>query len=142
MTLVSQILQFKGNEVWTIAPEASVFEALQLMAEKNVGALVVMEDDEVVGIFSERDYARKVILLGRSSKDTPVRAIMTAEVICVRPDQTITTCMAVMTDRHIRHLPILDNGKLVGIISIGDVVKAIIDEQQVMINHLKDYIYG
>lgn len=139
---VRQILQNKGHTVWSIAPDASVYEALQLMAEKNIGALVVLEAGELVGIFSERDYARKVILKGKSSKDTPVREIMTPKVIYVRPNHTIEDCMALMTDKHIRHLPVLDNGRLVGIISIGDVVKAIISEQEFIIEQLESYITG
>jgi CBS domain-containing protein len=142
MTLVSQILQAKGGPTWTIAPDAIVFDALSLMAEKNIGALVVVENDVVIGIFSERDYSRKIILEGKSSRNTKVQDIMTDEVLCVRPDQSVTKCMALMTDKHVRHIPVLDNGRLVGVISIGDVVKAIINEQQIMINHLEDYIYS
>lgn len=142
MTLISQIIQSKGKNVWTISPETTVLDALSLMAEKDIGALVVVEDNNVVGIFSERDYARKVILKGRTSNDTMVKEIMTSEVVCVRPSQSVTKCMALMTDKRIRHLPILEDGQLVGVISIGDVVKAIITEQQVMIDHLEDYLYG
>lgn len=142
MTTVSQILQTKGNHVWTITPEATVYAALALMAEHDIGALVVEKDGVVVGIFSERDYARKVILQGKSSRDTLVRDIMSTNVVCVRPYQTLDQCMAVMTDKRIRHLPVLDQNRLAGVISIGDVVKAIINEQSIMIDHLKDYIYG
>lgn len=142
MQLVSQILQSKGNQVWSVTPDTTVFDALRLMADKDVGALLVVADDDVQGIFSERDYARKVILQGKASKSTPVSTIMTSDVVCVRPDQSVAKCMALMTHKHVRHLPVLDNGKLVGIISIGDVVKAIISEQQVLIDHLQDYIYG
>lgn len=142
MTLISQIIHSKGGKVWTISPEASVLDALKLMADKDIGALVVLENDDVVGIISERDYSRKVILQGRSSKETFVKEVMTEEVVCVRPSQSVTISMALMTDKRIRHLPVLDEGKLVGVISIGDVVKAIITEQQVVINHLEDYIYG
>jgi CBS domain-containing protein len=142
MTTVSQILQAKGSNVWIIAPEATVYDALALMAEHDVGALVVEKDNAVVGIFSERDYARKVILQGKSSRDTLVRDIMSSNVVCVRPHQTLDQCMAVMTDKRIRHLPVLDQNRLAGVISIGDVVKAIITEQSIMIDHLKDYIYG
>lgn len=142
MTTVSQILQAKGSNVWIIAPEATVYDALALMAEHDVGALVVEKDNAVVGIFSERDYARKVILQGKSSRDTLVRDIMSLNVICVRPHQTLDQCMAVMTDKRIRHLPVLDQNRLAGVISIGDVVKVIITEQSIMIDHLKDYIYG
>ena len=142
MTLVSQILHAKGSKTWTIAPDATVFDALSLMAEKDIGALVVVDNEDVVGIFAERDYARKIILLGRSSKDTEVSEIMKNEVLCVSPDQSVAKCMALMTEKRIRHIPILENGRLVGVISIGDVVKAIISEQQIMINHLEDYIYS
>lgn len=142
MTLVSQILQSKGSHTWTIAPNATVFDALTSMAEKDIGALLVVENSEVVGIFSERDYARKIILQGKSSRDTEVQEIMTSEVLCISPDQSVTKCMALMTDKRIRHIPVLDDGQLVGVISIGDVVKAIITEQQIIINHLEDYIYS
>lgn len=142
MTLVSQILQSKGNHTWTIAPNATVFDALTLMAEKDIGALLVINNDEVVGIFSERDYARKIVLHGKSSIDTEVQEIMTSEVLCISPDQSVRKCMALMTDKRIRHIPVLDDERLVGVISIGDVVKAIIAEQQIIINHLEDYIYS
>ncbi len=142
MTLVSQILQTKGGTTWTVSPDTTVYEALNLMSEKDIGALIVVDDGKVVGIFSERDYARKIILQGKSSKQTAVEEIMTGEVICVGPDQSVTKCMALMTEKHIRHIPILDKGQLVGVISIGDVVKTIITEQQTIINHLEDYIYS
>jgi CBS domain-containing protein len=143
MTTVSQMLAGKGSAVYTITPEASVFDALALMAEKDIGALVVVEGEQVAGIFSERDYARKIVLLGKTSRETPVRDIMTPDVICVSPNQSADKCMAIMTDKHIRHLPVLaDDGRLAGVISIGDVVKAIISEQRVMINHLEDYIHS
>lgn len=143
MTTINQLLQNKGQGVWTIAPTDKVFHALELMAEKNIGALPVVENGRVCGIFSERDYARKVVLHGRSSRDTPIADIMTTQVISVRPQEGMARCMALMTDKHIRHLPVLDdNEQLIGIISIGDVVKAIIAEQQVLIDHLQDYITG
>jgi CBS domain-containing protein len=142
MTTVNQILQTKGNRVYTVAPEATVFEALQIMAEKNVGALVVTQNDEVAGIFSERDYARKIVLHGKTSRETRVREIMTVEVKMVPPDASVTHCMELMTDKHIRHLPVLEDGRLVGIISIGDAVKSIINEQQNIIHHLEGYITG
>lgn len=143
MATVSQMLASKGSAVYTIAPDASVFDALALMAEKDIGALVVVEGDRVTGIFSERDYARKIVLLGKTSRETPVRDIMTPEVICVTPHQSADKCMAIMTDKHIRHLPVLAaDGRLAGVISIGDVVKAIISDQRVMINHLEDYIHS
>jgi len=142
MTLVSQILQAKGSHTWTISPNATVFEAVILMAKQDIGALLVVANDVVVGIFSERDYARKIILHGKSSRDTEVQEIMTSEVLCISPDQSVSKCMALMTDKRIRHIPVLDDGRLVGVISIGDVVKAIINEQQIIINHLEDYIYS
>jgi CBS domain-containing protein len=142
MKTVQSLLQVKGNAVWTIAPNASVFEALKLMADKHVGALLVLEGGELAGVISERDYARKVVLRGRSSVDTPVRDIMTADVISVRPDQTVEECMALMTDRRIRHLPVVADGRLIGVISIGDVVKSIITDQGFMIEQLSSYIAG
>jgi CBS domain-containing protein len=142
MITVQQILQKKGGEVWTIGPQVTVFDALKLMAEKEIGALLVVETGKVVGIFSERDYARKVILKGRSSKDTPVRKIMTERVITVDPNTTVEVCMGLMTDRHIRHLPVIEDDRLIGVISIGDVVKVIITEQTYLIEHLENYIAG
>lgn len=142
MKTVSMLLQLKGNSVWFIEPEATVFEALELMAQKAVGALMVMKNGQVYGIFSERDYARKVDLAGKSSRETPVREVMTERVIYVRPDQTIEDCMAIMTNRRFRHLPVLDGDELVGVISIGDVVKDIISEQEFMIEQLTNYITG
>jgi CBS domain-containing protein len=142
MITVSQILKAKGKNVWTISPEARVFDALKLMAEKSVGALVVVDKDRVVGVISERDYARKVILKGKSSADTPVRDIMTSRLFGVHPDTKAEECLALMTDKHIRHLPVFDKDRLVGVISIGDVVKAVISQQEVMITHLQDYISG
>ena len=140
MTTIKQILDTKGYTVWSIHPQESVFAAIQRMAEKEVGALVVLEDDTVVGIISERDYARKVILKGRSSRETAVQDIMTPDVICVRLDQNVEECMTIVTERRIRHLPVLDSGQLVGIISIGDLVKTIIVEQQFIIEQLEHYI--
>ena len=142
MKTVTQLLREKGQKVLSVAPETSVFEALQVMAEKNVGALVVVEGERLVGIFSERDYARKVILKGKASKEIAVREIMTSHVLYVRPEQTIDDCMALMTDKRVRHLPVLDEERLVGVISIGDVVKAIIAEQEFMIEQLQNYITG
>ena len=140
MTTIKQILDTKGYAVWSIHPQETVFAAIQQMAEKEVGALVVLEDDAVVGIISERDYARKVILKGRSSRETAVQDIMTPDVICVRLDQNVEECMTIVTERRIRHLPVLDSGRLVGIISIGDLVKTIIVEQQFIIEQLEHYI--
>jgi CBS domain-containing protein len=142
MKTVKDILRIKGNDIWSTTPDATVYEALQTMAEKNVGALVVLDADTVVGIMSERDYARKVILHGRSSREIRVREIMTSEVYFVRPEQDIKECMAQMTDKRVRHLPTLENDRLVGIISIGDVVKAVIAEHESTIKHLEDYITG
>jgi CBS domain-containing protein len=142
MKTVAQLLQGKGSEVLSVVPELPVFEALRVMAERNVGALLVVEGGRLIGILSERDYARKVILKGKSSRDTPVREIMSSHVLYVRPAQTIEDCMALMTDKRVRHLPVLDEDRLVGVISIGDVVKAIIAEQEFMIEQLQNYITG
>ena len=142
MMTVKQMLEEKGRNVWTIAPDAKVFDALKLMAEKEVGALIVLEKGAVVGIISERDYARKVALLGLLSQDTPVKEIMTLQIYCVHSSSSSEECMALMTNKHIRHLPVIEKNKLVGIVSIGDIVKAILGEQDVMIGHLQDYIMG
>ena len=142
MRIVKDILRTKGSEVWTVAPDVSVYEALQLMAEKNIGALLVTHHERPVGIFSERDYARKVILEGRSSLNTTVEEIMTVRLIVVSPAQTIDECMALMTQGHIRHLPVMENDKLVGVISIGDVVKQIMSDQEIQIEQLENYILG
>ncbi|HKQ14575.1 MAG TPA: CBS domain-containing protein [Steroidobacteraceae bacterium] len=142
MLRVRYLLAFKPKSVWTIGPEAPVLEAIQVMADKHIGALPVMREDELVGILSERDYARKVILLGRSSSDTPVWQIMTSEVVTVSPDDAVHRCMEIMTEKRIRHLPVMEQGKLIGIISIGDLVKAVIDEQQQTITQLERYISG
>jgi len=142
MKKIRHLLEEKGNEVWSVSPEAAVYEAIRIMAEKNVGALVVMEADEVVGLISERDYARKLVLEGRSSRETPVRDVMTARVVSARPDQSVEECMALMTDKRIRHLPVVRDGQLLGVVSIGDLVKAIIAEQQFVIEQLEHYISG
>jgi CBS domain-containing protein len=142
MKTVTHLLRTKGSEVHTISPDAAVFEALSVMAERNVGAVLVVEGERLIGILSERDYARKVILKGKASKEIPVREIMTSHVLYVRPHQTIDDCMALMTDKRVRHLPVLDGERLVGVISIGDVVKAIIAEQEFMIEQLQNYISG
>jgi CBS domain-containing protein len=142
MISVSQCLHNKGQEIWSVRSDRSVYEALQLMAEKDIGALLVVDDSKLVGIFSERDYARKVILQGKSSRETLVREIMTPRVVYIHPQQTIEECMALMTEKHIRHLPVMDGERLVGIISIGDVVKAIISEQKFVIEQLESYITG
>ena len=139
---VKDILKAKGNITLSIAPVALIFDALQLMSEKNVGALLVMENDKLVGIFSERDYARKIILKGRTSLDTEVREIMTEDVFTVTPEETIDQCMVLMSGKRIRHLPVLQGDEVVGVISIGDVVKFIIEEQETVIEHFKVYISG
>ncbi len=142
MKSVRQLLDAKGHDVWSINPDASVFEAIELMATKSIGALIVIEEAGPVGIVSERDYARKVILKGRSSRQTPVREIMTTRVVYAKIDQTVEECMALMTEKRIRHLPVMDNNDLTGVISIGDLVKSIIDEQQFIIEQLEQYISG
>ena len=142
MLRVSYLLAFKPKSVWTVGPETPVLEAIQVMADKHIGALPVMRDDELVGIVSERDYARKVILLGRSSAETPVWQIMTSDVVTVSPEDMVHRCMEIMTERRIRHLPVVEKGKLIGIISIGDLVKAVIEEQQQTITQLERYISG
>jgi len=142
MTSVAHLLHAKGHAVWSIPPDALVYEAIKLMADKGVGALLVMEGQRLVGIVSERDYARKVILQGKSSRDTPVREIMTDKVFYVRPQQTVEDCMALMTAHRIRHLPVLDEDHVRGVVSIGDLVKAVISEQEVRIQQLEQYIMG
>ena len=140
MTTVRQLLKDKGQEVWSVGPDSTVFDAIQEMARRDVGALVVVKDEKPVGMFTERDYARDVILKGKSSPKTQVREVMTSRVICVRPEQTVEECMAVMTDKHIRHLPVLEDEKLAGMISIGDLVKSIIADQKFTIEQLESYI--
>jgi len=142
MKTVKHVLKAKHNEIWSIDPDLLVFDALKEMAEKKIGALMVMKDGKVCGVISERDYARKVMLQGRSSRDTTVRDIMTTDVVFVHPEQTVETCMSLMTDKRIRHLPVDDNGQLVGVISIGDLVKALISDQQDTIEQLETYIRG
>jgi len=144
MTTVAQILKSKRDQtVATISPEASVFEAVQKMAERNIGALVVVvENGKVVGVITERDYARKVALMARTSRDTPVRDIMSSPVMYVRPSQTNEECMALMTENRLRHLPVMEGERMVGLISIGDLVKDIISEQKMIIEQLEHYIAG
>ena len=142
MAAVKNILELKGSETFTIPPDTSVYQALELMVEKNVSALLVMENDALAGIFTERDYARKVALKGKSSKDTMIGDIMTRDLITVRSESSIDECMALMTGKFIRHLPVVNDGKLVGIISIGDVVRSIIQEQKSIIGHMEQYIAG
>jgi len=139
---VSDILSQKGAAIHQIGPDATVFDAISLMSEKNVGALLVMTGGRLQGIISERDYRNKVILKGRMSKQTPVKTIMTRDVFCVTPEETLENCMAIMTSKKIRHLPVMTKDTVVGVISIGDLVKAMIDKQQVEIKNLKHYIAG
>lgn len=139
---VQHILESKGNDAWGIGPENTVYDALQIMAEKGVGALLVMESDKLIGIFSERDYARKVILTGKSSKATKVKEIMTDQVITIHPSQTVHACMELMTNKHIRHLPVMVADEVLGVISIGDVVRALIYEQREKIKNLDHIVYG
>lgn len=140
MRIVREILDAKGRDIWHVAPAQTVFEAVQLLSDKQVGALLVMEAGKLVGIVTERDYARKVILEGKSSRQTPVRDVMTTSVLCVDPEKTVQECMALMTDERARHLPVLEQKQVVGIVSIGDLVKAVIAEQQFMIEQLQHYI--
>ncbi|MEJ2696672.1 MAG: CBS domain-containing protein [Candidatus Sulfobium sp.] len=142
MTTVRRLLESKPRDTWTIRPGATAYEALEIMSDKNVGALLVIRDDELVGVFSERDYARKVILRGKSSKNTTVGELMTAPVYFVTPDMTIGDCMALMTDRRVRHLPVMENRRVLGVVSIGDVVNRIITEQQITIRDLESFITG
>lgn len=143
MKSVAQILKSKSAQgVLSVAPSDSVYDAVKLMSDKGIGALLVMEGGKIAGIVTERDYARKIVLMGRSSKDTPVRDIMTFPVMYVRPDQTNEECMALMTDNRLRHLPVMDDGRLVGLVSIGDLVKDIISEQKFIIEQLEHYIRG
>jgi CBS domain-containing protein len=142
MTTVRNLLDSKDEGLWTITPEASVYQALELMADKDVGAVLVTENDRLVGLFSERDYARKVILKGRASRQTQVQELMSKDVLYVRPEQTIDNCMALMTAKKVRHLPVLEEGRLMGIVTIGDVVKAVINKQEVIISELENYISG
>jgi len=142
MWTVKDMLDQKGRDVWTVAPEAQVLDALKMMAERGIGALVVVSGQRVVGVFSERDYARKVVLKERSALNTPVRDVMTSDVFRVRNETTTDECMALMTEKRIRHLPVIEDNRLTGLISIGDVVKAIITHQKITIEHLQDYIMG
>ncbi len=142
MGTVNRILRAKGNRIFTISPDLCVYNALEIMVENNVSSLVVVEDENLVGIFTERDYARKVILKGKSSKETSIGEIMSVNVITVTPDSTVDECMQLMTGKFIRHLPVLENGKMVGIVSIGDLVKYIIEEQKFIIENMEHYIIG
>ena len=142
MKTVSRVLQAKGDQIFSVGPDTSVFDALGEMAERDVGALIVMEDGNVVGIFSERDYARKIILAGKASRDTAVSEVMTSRVVCARPDLTLEESLALMTDKRIRHLPVMHGEDLVGVVSIGDLVKGIIDDQRFLISQLESYVSG
>jgi CBS domain-containing protein len=142
MRLVQDILNHKGHDVFSVDPEATIFSAIETMADRRIGALLVMQGGKPVGIVTERDYARKVALEGRSSRDSKVRDIMSTRVLCVAPDRTVEDCMALMTGRRARHLPVVDRKEVIGLISIGDLVKAMIAEQQFMIDQLHDYITG
>ena len=142
MTTVRQLLDKKGNNVWSTSSESSVYDALLLLAEKNIGALLVIDEGQLAGIVSERDYARKVVLQGKASMKTPVREIMTEEVVTVSPENSIEEAMALMTEKKIRHLPVTADNEIVGVISIGDLVESIIAEQEIMINQLESYISG
>jgi CBS domain-containing protein len=142
MRFVSQLLDKKGHDVWSVTPSTTVFDALRLMAEKKVGAVLVLEEDRLVGVFSERDYARKVILQGRSSEDTEIKVVMTSKVVCVTLDRSTEECMTLMTEKRVRHLPVMDGDNLVGVISIGDVVKSMISEREQVIEQLEGYISG
>jgi len=142
MKTAGATLDRKGHDIWSVRPNDSVFDSLKLMADKEIGALLVMDGEKLVGIVTERDYARKVILEGKSSKNTPVKDVMTRKVLCVPPERTIDECMALMTDKRARHLPVVDQKRVIGIVSIGDLVKAMISEQQVLIDQLQQYISG
>ena len=142
MAKVRNILQSKGHAIFSVDSNTFVYRAIELMCEKNIGGLLIVDDGKLCGIFTERDYARKLILKGKSSKDTPIRDLMTAHLITVTPDSSIEDCMRIMSGKKIRHLPVLENDKLVGLISIGDVVRFVIDEQKSIIEHLEHYITG
>jgi CBS domain-containing protein len=139
---INQLLLNKGSQVETVTTDATVFEALAIMADKEIGSLVVMQDDKPVGLFSERDYARNIILKGRTSKQTQVSEVMSSHVVVAHPEQTVEDCMAIMTEKRVRHLPVMQDNQLIGIISIGDLVKAIIENQQFVIEQLVSYING
>ena len=142
MTTLKMLLKGKGHDVWSVHPDDTVLDAIKMLAEKDIGALIVIKDDKPVGIFTERDYARNVYLKGKSSLDTAVRDVMVAPVICVKPDQTVDECMALMTAKRFRHLPIMDGDELVGMVSIGDLVRSVIAEQQFTIEQMEQYIHS
>ena len=142
MKTVQQLLEGKRHGVVSVRPDSTVLDALRVMAEKEIGAVLVLEGERLAGILSERDYARKVVLEGKSSRDTPVSEIMTSKLVCIRPDQSVEECMGLMTDKRIRHLPVLDHKKVVGIISIGDVVKEMLSDKEMVIKQLESYIHS
>ena len=142
MKTIRELLDEKGRQVWSIASTMSVYDALALMAEKNIGAVTVTDDDRLVGIFSERDFTRDVVLQGRAAKETRVSEVMTSRPVCVAPEQTVEECLALMTDKRVRHLPVVEQDSVIGLVSIGDAVKAVISEQQFTIEQLELYISG
>ena len=142
MTTLEILLQGKGHDVWSVHPDDTVLDAIKMLAEKDIGALIVIKDDKPVGIFTERDYARNVYLKGKSSLDTAVRDVMVTPVICVKPDQSVNECMALMTKKRFRHLPVMNGDELVGMVSIGDLVKSVIDDQKFEIEQLEHFVHG
>jgi CBS domain-containing protein len=142
MRTAIDIIRYKGSRVWSVGPDETVLHALGVMAEHDIGAVVVLDGDKIIGILSERDYARKVVLAGRSSRESAIRDVMTKGVICVSPEESVEGCLAIMTEKRVRHLPVLDNRRLAGLISIGDLVHATIEEQEQMIEQLQHYIAG
>ncbi len=140
MKTVGDVIRKKGSQVWSVTPSTTVYDTLKLMAEKRIGAVLVLDEGQPVGIFSERDYARQVALKGRTAEDTPVQQVMVSRIVFVRPEQSIEECMALMTDKHVRHLPVLQQGALVGMLSIGDIVKETISEKEFLIEQLANYI--
>lgn len=142
MITIKQLLETKGSDILTIDPDSTVYDAIKLMADHQVGSLLVMDKEKLLGIITERDYSRNVILKGKSSRDTPVNDIMTTNILCVQPEKSVEECMALMTDKRVRHIPVVKNSSVIGIISIGDLVKAIISEQKFMIEQLEQYING
>lgn len=142
MITVKNILDTKGHDIWSVRPDDTVYDAVKLMADKSIGCLLVLDDDKLLGVVTERDYARKVVLEGHSSREMQVSDVMTRKVLCVTPERTTDECMALMTDKRVRHLPVLDHKRVVGVVSIGDLVKAVISEQQILIDQLQHYITG
>lgn len=142
MRTASDIIAYKGRTVWSVSPDDTVLHALGVMAEHEIGAVLVLDGNRLVGILTERDYARKVVLVGRSSRESAIRDVMTRDVICIRPDHSIEECLALMTEQRVRHLPVIDKGALCGLVSIGDLVKATIAEQEYVIEQLQQYIAG